>query len=156
MPIAQVDASDRNGTRRSEKPMNGAKKSLLFNLSNIFGKVHLIILLGVMGGLMIMEGLVPPMILDLRVSLIFALTPIFMLISNNILRSTSMSVLPSLLPLRILGGNVLIHRQIRFSSYAERPEALRDLCAVSEECIPINDASPTQHVTRQLGYDTSL
>jgi flagellar biosynthesis protein FlhA len=77
--------------------MSVAEKSALATLSNIFGKLHLVIPVGVMGILLVMVLPMPTMIMDLLISLNITLSIVIMLVSMYILQPVSFSVFPSLL-----------------------------------------------------------
>jgi flagellar biosynthesis protein FlhA len=77
--------------------MSAADKSALATLSNIFGKLHLVIPVGVMGILLVMVLPMPAMIMDLLISLNITLSIIIMLVSMYILQPVQFSVFPSLL-----------------------------------------------------------
>jgi flagellar biosynthesis protein FlhA len=77
--------------------MSAADKSALASLSNIFGKLHLVIPVGVMGILLVMVLPMPAMIMDLLISLNITLSIIIMLVSMYILQPVQFSVFPSLL-----------------------------------------------------------
>ena len=77
--------------------MSVAEKPALANLSNIFGKLHLIIPIGVMGILLVMVLPMPTMIMDLLISLNITLSIIILLVSMYILQPVHFSVFPSLL-----------------------------------------------------------
>jgi flagellar biosynthesis protein FlhA len=77
--------------------MSVAEKSALATLSNIFGKLHLVIPVGVMGILLVMVLPMPTMIMDLLISLNITLSIIIMLVSMYILQPVHFSVFPSLL-----------------------------------------------------------
>ena len=77
--------------------MSVAEKSALSSLSNIFGRLHLVIPIGVMGILIVMVLPMPTMIMDLLISLNITLSIIIMLVSMYILQPVHFSVFPSLL-----------------------------------------------------------
>jgi flagellar biosynthesis protein FlhA len=77
--------------------MSVAETSALANLSNIFGKLHLVIPVGVMGILLVMVLPMPTIIMDLLISLNVTLSIIIMLVSMYILQPVNFSVFPSLL-----------------------------------------------------------
>ena len=77
--------------------MNVAEKSLLPGYARISGKVHLIIPLSVMGLLLVMMLPMPPLFLDVLISLNITLSIIILLVSMYILQPVSFSVFPSLL-----------------------------------------------------------
>ena len=77
--------------------MSIEEKSLLPNLSNILSKSHLVIPIGVMGILLVMVLPMPPMLMDLLISLNIMLSILVMLVSMYIMRPVHFSVFPSLL-----------------------------------------------------------
>jgi flagellar biosynthesis protein FlhA len=77
--------------------MSVAERSALATLSNIFGQIHLVIPVGVMGILLVMVLPMPTMIMDLLISLNMMLSIIIMLVSMYILQPVHFSVFPSLL-----------------------------------------------------------
>ncbi len=77
--------------------MNIAEKSAVQNLSNIFGRLHLAIPIGVMGILLVMILPMPTMIMDLLISLNITLSIIVLLVSMYIMKPVHFSVFPSLL-----------------------------------------------------------
>lgn len=77
--------------------MSVAEKSALPNLTNILGRYHLVIPIGVMGILLVMVLPMPTMIMDLLISLNVTLSIIIMLVSMYILQPVHFSVFPSLL-----------------------------------------------------------
>ena len=77
--------------------MSVAEKSALPDLSNILGRLHLVIPVGVMGILIVMVLPMPTMVLDLLISLNITLSIIIMLVSMYILQPVHFSVFPSLL-----------------------------------------------------------
>ncbi len=77
--------------------MSVAEKTAIPDLSNILGKLHLIIPVGVMGILIIMVLPMPTMAMDLLISLNITLSIIVMLVSMYILQPVHFSVFPSLL-----------------------------------------------------------
>jgi len=74
-----------------------AEKNKLPNFSRILDKVHLIVPIAVMGILFVMVLPMPPMLLDLLISLNITLSIIVLLVSMYILQPVSFSVFPSLL-----------------------------------------------------------
>jgi flagellar biosynthesis protein FlhA len=77
--------------------MRVAEKAAFDNLSDILGRLHLIIPAGVMGILMVMVLPMPPFVMDLLISLNITLSIIIMLVSMYILQPVHFSVFPSLL-----------------------------------------------------------
>ncbi len=77
--------------------MSVAEKAAISNLSNLLGKLHLIIPVGVMGILIVMVLPMPTMVMDLLISLNITLSIIVMLVSMYILQPVHFSVFPSLL-----------------------------------------------------------
>lgn len=77
--------------------MSVAERSALPDLSNILGRLHLVIPVGVMGILIVMVLPMPTMVLDLLISLNITLSIIIMLVSMYILQPVHFSVFPSLL-----------------------------------------------------------
>ncbi len=77
--------------------MSVAEETAVPNLSNILGKLHLIIPVGVMGILIVMVLPMPTMAMDLLISLNITLSIIVMLVSMYILQPVHFSVFPSLL-----------------------------------------------------------
>jgi flagellar biosynthesis protein FlhA len=77
--------------------MNVAEKSALSNISDILGRFHLILPIGVMGILLVMVLPMPAVIMDLLISLNITLSIIIMLVSMYILQPVHFSVFPSLL-----------------------------------------------------------
>ena len=77
--------------------MSVAERAAIPNLSNLLGKLHLIIPVGVMGILIVMVLPMPTMVMDLLISLNITLSIIVMLVSMYILQPVHFSVFPSLL-----------------------------------------------------------
>jgi len=77
--------------------MSVAEKAAIPNLSNLLGKLHLMIPVGVMGILIVMVLPMPTMVMDLLISLNITLSIIVMLVSMYILQPVHFSVFPSLL-----------------------------------------------------------
>ena len=77
--------------------MSVAEKTAIPDLSNIFGKLHLVIPAGVMGILIVMVLPMPTMVMDLLISVNITLSIIVMLVSMYILQPVHFSVFPSLL-----------------------------------------------------------
>jgi flagellar biosynthesis protein FlhA len=77
--------------------MNVAEKAALSNVSDVLGRFHLIIPIGVMGILLVMVLPMPAIIMDLLISLNIMLSIIIMLVSMYILQPVHFSVFPSLL-----------------------------------------------------------
>ncbi len=77
--------------------MSVAEDTAIPNLSNILGKLHLVIPVGVMGILIVMVLPMPTIVMDLLISLNFTLSIIVMLVSMYILQPVHFSVFPSLL-----------------------------------------------------------
>jgi flagellar biosynthesis protein FlhA len=77
--------------------MNVAQKSSLSNVSEVLGRFHLIIPIGVMGILLVMVLPMPAVIMDLLISMNIMLSIIIMLVSMYILKPVQFSVFPSLL-----------------------------------------------------------
>jgi flagellar biosynthesis protein FlhA len=77
--------------------MKVTETSALSTLSNIFGRIHLVLPIGVMGILLVMVLPMPTMIMDLLISLNIMLSIIIMLVSMYILQPVHFSVFPSLL-----------------------------------------------------------
>ena len=69
----------------------------LTNLAKAFGKLHLVIPVGVMGILLVMVMPMPTMIMDLLISLNITCSIIVLLVSMYINQPVSFSVFPSLL-----------------------------------------------------------
>ncbi len=77
--------------------MSVLAKSTLSGFSDLLGKFHLIIPVGVMGILLVMVLPMPPVVMDLLISLNITLSIIIMLVSMYILQPVHFSVFPSLL-----------------------------------------------------------
>jgi flagellar biosynthesis protein FlhA len=77
--------------------MSVAEETAISNFSNILGKLHLVIPVGVMGILIVMVLPMPTIVMDLLISLNFTLSIIIMLVSMYILQPVHFSVFPSLL-----------------------------------------------------------
>jgi flagellar biosynthesis protein FlhA len=77
--------------------MSVESKATLTNLTNAFGKLHLVIPVGVMGILLVMVLPMPTMIMDLLISMNFTCSIIILLVSMYIRQPVSFSVFPSLL-----------------------------------------------------------
>jgi flagellar biosynthesis protein FlhA len=77
--------------------MSIAEKSALPNLSNILGRLHLTIPIGVMGILLVMVLPMPTMVMDLLISLNITISILIMLVSMYIMQPVQFSVFPSLL-----------------------------------------------------------
>ncbi len=77
--------------------MSIAEKSAPSNLSDVLGRLHLVIPIGVMGILLVMVLPMPTMAMDLLISLNITLSIIIMLVSMYILQPVHFSVFPSLL-----------------------------------------------------------
>jgi flagellar biosynthesis protein FlhA len=77
--------------------MSIAEKSTLSSISDLAGKFHLIIPVGVMGILLIMVLPMPAIMMDFLISLNIMLSIIIMLVSMYILQPVQFSVFPSLL-----------------------------------------------------------
>jgi flagellar biosynthesis protein FlhA len=77
--------------------MSVAERAAIPNLSNLLGKLHLMIPVGVMGILIVMVLPMPTMVMDLLISLNITLSIIVMLVSMYILQPVHFSVFPSLL-----------------------------------------------------------
>jgi flagellar biosynthesis protein FlhA len=77
--------------------MSVAEKSALPDLSNILGRLHLTIPIGVMGILLVMVLPMPTMVMDLLISLNITLSILIMLVSMYIMQPVHFSVFPSLL-----------------------------------------------------------
>jgi flagellar biosynthesis protein FlhA len=77
--------------------MSVAAKSALPNLSNILGRLHLTIPIGVMGILLVMVLPMPTMVMDLLISLNITLSILIMLVSMYIMQPVHFSAFPSLL-----------------------------------------------------------
>jgi flagellar biosynthesis protein FlhA len=77
--------------------MSVAARATIPNLSQLVGKVHLIIPVAVMGILLIMVLPMPTMMMDLLISLNITVSVIILMVAMYILRPVSFSVFPSLL-----------------------------------------------------------
>jgi flagellar biosynthesis protein FlhA len=77
--------------------MSVAEKSAPPNLSNILGRLHLTIPIGVMGILLVMVLPMPTMAMDLLISLNITLSILILLVSMYIMKPVHFSVFPSLL-----------------------------------------------------------
>jgi flagellar biosynthesis protein FlhA len=77
--------------------MNVAEKPALSSFSDVLGKFHLVIPVGIMGILLVMILPMPSVVMDLLISLNITLSIIIMLVSMYILQPVHFSVFPSLL-----------------------------------------------------------
>jgi flagellar biosynthesis protein FlhA len=77
--------------------MSVAAKTALPTLSNVLGRFHLVIPIGVMGILVVMVLPMPTMIMDLLISLNVTLSIVILMVSMYILQPVNFSVFPSLL-----------------------------------------------------------
>ena len=85
------------GSGDSQKKMSVESTTALTNLTKAFGKLHLVIPVGVMGILLVMVMPMPTMIMDLLISLNITCSIIILLVSMYIKQPVSFSVFPSLL-----------------------------------------------------------
>jgi flagellar biosynthesis protein FlhA len=85
------------GSGDSQKKMSVEATAALTNLTKAFGKLHLVIPVGVMGILLVMVMPMPTMIMDLLISLNITCSIIILLVSMYIKQPVSFSVFPSLL-----------------------------------------------------------
>jgi flagellar biosynthesis protein FlhA len=77
--------------------MSIAERTAIPNLSNVLGKFHLVIPIGVMGILLVMVLPMPTMVMDLLISLNITLSIIILLVSMYIMKPVQFNVFPSLL-----------------------------------------------------------